>query len=170
MCINAFFNGLSEQVKDLLTPLDLPFELDALVSLASKIDMRLQERDRIRSRSPGLQLGSYPSWGSSPRHSSAPSPTPMTNTKSDSEGPMQTGRTSKKEHLQRCNEGRCIYWRTVLYTAAVQPIRHLCWCVPPKVRTDFAGSSLMRHSSLNLSLSLPHTSILVLMLVLWTIT
>lgn len=47
--VDAFFNGLSEHVKDLLTPLDLPSELDALVSLASKIDKRLLERDRIRS-------------------------------------------------------------------------------------------------------------------------
>ena len=39
----ALVNGLSEHLKD-LTPLDLPSELDALVSLASKIDKRLLGR------------------------------------------------------------------------------------------------------------------------------
>ncbi len=59
--VYAFFNGLSERVKDLLTPLDLPSELNALVSLVSRIDKRLMECDRMRSRPSGLRPGSFPS-------------------------------------------------------------------------------------------------------------
>ena len=51
--VDAFLNGLSERVKDFLTPLDLPSELDALVSLAAKIDKRLLERDRTICFLPG---------------------------------------------------------------------------------------------------------------------
>ena len=37
---DAFLHGLAEPMKDQLTPLKLPFEIDALISLATKIDNR----------------------------------------------------------------------------------------------------------------------------------
>ncbi|KAE8287207.1 hypothetical protein D5F01_LYC15176 [Larimichthys crocea] len=109
--VDAFFNGHSERVKDSLTPLDLPSELDVLVSLASKIDKRLLEHDRTRNF-PSSQLpGSYSSWGPSPRCTPAPALTHATNTRSDTEELMQIEHTrlSPEERLRRCNKGRCIY-------------------------------------------------------------
>lgn len=41
--VDAFHYGLMDSLKDHLTLLDLPFELDALVSLALRIDKRLTE-------------------------------------------------------------------------------------------------------------------------------
>lgn len=55
--VDAFFNILSEWVKDFLTPLDLPSELDALISLAAKIEKRLLEWDRTRGHPPGPESG-----------------------------------------------------------------------------------------------------------------
>ncbi len=49
---NAFYNGLTKTIKDYLTPLDLPSELDALVALASWIDKRLTESHRASFSSP----------------------------------------------------------------------------------------------------------------------
>ncbi|KAF7640671.1 hypothetical protein LDENG_00023900, partial [Lucifuga dentata] len=43
---DAFLHGLAEEVKDQLAPLDLPADLDSLVSLAVKIDNWLSERRR----------------------------------------------------------------------------------------------------------------------------
>lgn len=48
--VDAFLKGLSKRVKDHLMPLDLPLELDALVSLVSKINNRLFEQDQMRCR------------------------------------------------------------------------------------------------------------------------
>ena len=43
---DAFLHGLAEPMKDQLTPLKLPFEIDALISLATKIDNRFHEREK----------------------------------------------------------------------------------------------------------------------------
>lgn len=53
--VDAFYNGLMETIKDHLTSLDLPSELDALVSLVSRIDKRLMER-RCFSLTPAPML------------------------------------------------------------------------------------------------------------------
>ncbi|KAF7640735.1 hypothetical protein LDENG_00019090, partial [Lucifuga dentata] len=49
---DAFRHGLAEEVEDQLSPLDLPADLDSLVSLAIKIDNRLSERRREHSQRP----------------------------------------------------------------------------------------------------------------------
>ncbi|KAK0136995.1 Retrotransposon-derived protein PEG10 [Merluccius polli] len=41
---NVFLKGLSDPIQDLLVPLDLPPDLDSLISLAIRMDNRLQER------------------------------------------------------------------------------------------------------------------------------
>ena len=47
---DAFLKGLSDPIQDLLVPLDLPEDLDSLIALAVRIDHRLKERKRDRSR------------------------------------------------------------------------------------------------------------------------
>ncbi len=41
---DVFLKGLSDQIQDLLVPLDLPSNLDSLITLAIRTDNRLQER------------------------------------------------------------------------------------------------------------------------------
>lgn len=48
--VDAFYNGLSEMLKDQLTLLDLLSELDSLIYLASRIDKRLTEWQRNHYR------------------------------------------------------------------------------------------------------------------------
>ncbi|KAF7644812.1 hypothetical protein LDENG_00215390 [Lucifuga dentata] len=47
---DTFLHGLAEDIKDHLTPLDLPADLDSLISLAIKIDNRLSKQWREHSR------------------------------------------------------------------------------------------------------------------------
>lgn len=42
--ISAFWNGLSDRLKDDLVPLDLPPKLGDLMSLCTKLDLRHRER------------------------------------------------------------------------------------------------------------------------------
>ena len=42
---DAFYNGLSNRIKDELAGRDLPADLDALIALAIQIDARLRERE-----------------------------------------------------------------------------------------------------------------------------
>ncbi len=107
--VDAFFNGLSERLKDHLTPLDLPSELEALIALASRIDKRLLQRERMRLHPVSQRQGFVSSGPSSPPQTTAPVK-PVT-TAHESEEPMQIGhiRLSPEECLRRRNEGRCIY-------------------------------------------------------------
>ncbi len=103
---DAFYNGLSETVKDHLTSLDLPSELDALVSLASRIDKWLMERHRAcalqkqRRPPPTPPQRFQPQSQHLPPAGRPPSP--------DAPEPMQIGhmRLSPAEHQRRMNEGR----------------------------------------------------------------
>ncbi|KAI3364824.1 hypothetical protein L3Q82_001005 [Scortum barcoo] len=47
--ISAFIDGLAEEVKDFLAPLDIPRDFESLVKIASRIDNRLRERERETS-------------------------------------------------------------------------------------------------------------------------
>ncbi|KAI3374155.1 hypothetical protein L3Q82_006021 [Scortum barcoo] len=47
--IGAFMDGLAEEVKDFLAPLDTPRDFESLVEIASRIDNRLRERERETS-------------------------------------------------------------------------------------------------------------------------
>ena len=44
--IDAFMNGLADPIKDCLAPLDLPQDLDTFISMATRVDNRLRERER----------------------------------------------------------------------------------------------------------------------------
>ena len=166
--VDAFLNGRSERVKDFLTPLDLPSELDALVSLAAKIDKRLLERDRTKGFLPGRLPASYPSRSSSPRCSSTPAPTPTTNTRSDTEEPMQIGRTrlSPEERLHKRNEGRRIYCAQMGHFLENCPIRRsgsarqasVLVCTSPSKNRPCRQFSQVTLSSD--SLSFPHSALI----------
>ena len=48
---DAFLHGLAEPIKDQLISLELPSDLDSLISLSIRIDNCLQEREEERARS-----------------------------------------------------------------------------------------------------------------------
>lgn len=114
--LDAFHYGLSDAIKDQMVALDLPRDLDSLISLAIKIDLRLKERERDRSTrraSPTRQWGEahsiqgFSRWYP-PRYQPAADSHPASST---GEEPMQLGRTrlSQEERQRRLQEGRCIY-------------------------------------------------------------
>lgn len=91
---DAFYNGLSDRIKDELAARDLPVDLDALVALAIRIDGRLQEWRREKcSHAPGFSLE------------------PVSGPSGDFPEPMQLGRTclSTEERQHRLRENKCMY-------------------------------------------------------------
>ena len=103
---DAFYNGLSDDIKDELAARDPPEDLDALVATAIRIDRRLQERRRERALICTPQ--SLPRPPASPPTSrfSPPAGAPR-----DSVEPMQLGRTrlSAAERQRRQRENCCMY-------------------------------------------------------------
>lgn len=111
---DIFLKGLSDQIQDLLVPLDLPSDLDSLITLAIRTDNRLQERQRSRTASSaGRHQGCSAVTNPSRRSSSyLPSPIPKRKDSSEEvEEPMQLGRAKlSTEERHRClEEGRCFY-------------------------------------------------------------
>ena len=53
---DAFLHGLSAPLKDQLAPLDLPADLDSVIAMAIRIDKRLTEREKERSRLSPFQV------------------------------------------------------------------------------------------------------------------
>ena len=100
---DAFYNGLSDNIKDELAARDLPADLDALVALSIRIDSRLRERRRERVLSAIPQV---PSSGPSRLPSE-----PVSGISGDTAEPMQLGRTrlSTAERQRRLRENRCMY-------------------------------------------------------------
>lgn len=109
---DIFLKGLSDQIQDLLVPLDLPPDLNSLITLAIRTDNRLQERQRSRNLM-ASPAGRYHATTSSGRSSSClPSPVPRRRGLSEEgEEPMQLGRAklSTEERRRRLQEGRCFY-------------------------------------------------------------
>ena len=101
---DAFYNGLSDRIKDELAARDPPADLDSLVTLAIRIDGRLRERRRERAQSsvPPVSFHSPPRRPSPPAEQSAPSALPE---------PMQLGRAqlSTAERQRRLRENQCLY-------------------------------------------------------------
>uniref|UniRef100_A0AAQ4RCN5 CCHC-type domain-containing protein n=1 Tax=Gasterosteus aculeatus aculeatus TaxID=481459 RepID=A0AAQ4RCN5_GASAC len=108
---DVFLKGLSDQIQDLMVPLDLPPELDSLIALAIRTDNRLQERRRKRvSRWTASVLGSPTArWNIEPQRT-PPEPRFQRPLEGDEE-PMQMGgtRLSREERERRYREGRCFY-------------------------------------------------------------
>lgn len=105
---DAFLDGLSETLKDELAPLDLPADMDFLITLAIKINKCLMEREKRSCSYPSLQQrqqsSSSSSWRRFPSDDSAvPSSAP--------EEPMQLGRTRLylEKRQRRVSEGRCLF-------------------------------------------------------------
>lgn len=107
---DAFLSGLSEEIKDLLAPLDIPTDLNALISLAVKIDNRLVERKRERSQR-ATHLPTYSRQQRAGERSPELSVSGSSSSPVAPEEPMQLGRTrlSPEERQKRMSEGRCIY-------------------------------------------------------------
>lgn len=113
--IDAFRNGLSETIKDHLAPLELPQDLESLISMSIRVDNRLRERERERRRTAtrhpshqGRSLDKQPSWDPLFHSSSGPAGTAPSQAP---EEPMQLGRTriSPEERRRRLQEGCCFY-------------------------------------------------------------
>uniref|UniRef100_A0A3B3IGM8 Retrotransposon gag domain-containing protein n=1 Tax=Oryzias latipes TaxID=8090 RepID=A0A3B3IGM8_ORYLA len=101
---DMFYEGLSERVKDELAARELPRRINDLMSLAARIDRRIQERGRERHRN-----------SLNPRVYHEPqcrfSPKPSLISGSNMEEPMQLGRTqlSKEERDRRFQQNLCFY-------------------------------------------------------------
>uniref|UniRef100_A0AAQ4QF93 Retrotransposon gag domain-containing protein n=1 Tax=Gasterosteus aculeatus aculeatus TaxID=481459 RepID=A0AAQ4QF93_GASAC len=90
---NVFLKGLSEQIQNLMVPLDLPPELDSLIALAIRTDSRLQERRRKRgSRFTAPALGRPTARRNVEPQRTPPDPRIRCPFEGDEE-PMQMGRT-----------------------------------------------------------------------------
>ncbi|KAG5857209.1 hypothetical protein ANANG_G00016760 [Anguilla anguilla] len=120
---SIFYSGLNENIKDELAVRDDTTNLDALVSLASRLDNRLRERRRERARhsTPG-----QPFPGPSRRPASRPSAPPRSPSPSpDSEEPMEMGRArvTPGERSRREREGLCFYCGQAGHLRASCPLR-----------------------------------------------
>ena len=108
---DTFFKGLANAILERLLPIDLPSDLDSLISLAIRTDNRLEELKTLqqecaetRTIRPQTTTSWVPSTGPSLERD-RPALTPQT------EEPMQMGRAQlpPKECERRMREGRCLY-------------------------------------------------------------
>ncbi|KAM9724400.1 uncharacterized protein ACNS7B_019465 [Menidia menidia] len=111
--IDAFLHGLGATIRDLLTPLDIPENLDEVIALVTKIDKRLAEREeeknRYRPRSRGFN--STPQGLMVEDFRDRPSGAIGSSRLQAEEEPMQLGRTrlTPAEKQRRLQEGCCFY-------------------------------------------------------------
>ena len=96
--ISAFYDGLSDLLKDGLATLETPNDLETFVSLAIQLDNRLRECHRTQPHVRRSADVPAPSWS------------PVSTTSSDPE-PMLIGGThlSQAERDRRRREGLCYY-------------------------------------------------------------
>ncbi|XP_078804461.1 uncharacterized protein LOC144992408 [Oryzias latipes] len=87
---DAFLEGLSEELKDHLAPLELPSSLEPLIALTIRIDNRLQDRRRGRREAGTSYRVSPVDHGRITTHSSSVTSTAVP--AAPSEEPMQLGR------------------------------------------------------------------------------
>ncbi|KAK5885830.1 hypothetical protein CesoFtcFv8_016927 [Champsocephalus esox] len=100
--LDAFYNGLSDRLKDELAARDLPADLDELVALSIRIDCRLRERRRERVFSVAPQAPPLPSAHATEQ---------VRGGFSNSSEPMQLGRTRlpEAERQRRLQDNCCLY-------------------------------------------------------------
>lgn len=123
---DAFLNGLNDNLKDQLAPLDLPKTLDELIALAIKIDRRLTERELEKFRSTPQPYRGRHNLQRSPGHGAGnfqECPTAVAHP--GEEEPMQLGRTrlTPEERQKRFREGRCIYCGLLGHLLATCPAK-----------------------------------------------
>uniref|UniRef100_A0A673C2N3 Retrotransposon gag domain-containing protein n=1 Tax=Sphaeramia orbicularis TaxID=375764 RepID=A0A673C2N3_9TELE len=128
---DAFRRGLSGVIKDQLAPLEEPADLDSLISMATRLDIRNRERDQERQYEDGGRSfqSALPYPSTSAQRPNVPSAPPA-----GEEVPMQLGRThiSPAERQRRRQEGRCFYCgqqghlRAVKREASVSPVPGNC--------------------------------------------
>lgn len=126
--MSVFTNGLNEQLKDELAIKDEFVDLDSLISAAIKLDNRIRERRRDRTRQRSfLQT---PAFSQSRVGSNLPLPLKSVQSspvsQDSAEEPMQLGRThlTPAERLRRIQSGECIYCGQrghFIYTCPVRP-------------------------------------------------
>ncbi len=111
---DMFFHGLADYVKDEIYALELPTSLDGLVSLAIRVDARLQQRGQRARRA---------SADNRPDH--LPIPYRDTDIGFAEPEPMQMGRPrlSLEEKGRRRNEGLCLYCGAAGHIAAQCPVK-----------------------------------------------
>ncbi len=111
---DMFFHGLADYVKDEIYALELPTSLDGLVSLAIRVDARLQQRgQRARRASADNRLDHLPiPYRDADIGFAEPEP-------------MQMGRPrlSLEEKWRRRNEGLCLYCGAAGHIAAQCPVK-----------------------------------------------
>lgn len=104
---DAFYQGLSEEVKDELSTRDAPKDLQELETLAARIDMRLHERRLEKSTSSRTyHVENFPR-----PQPSVTAPPLSASPISPAEEPMQIGRSrlSPQERERRRKSGLCFY-------------------------------------------------------------
>lgn len=113
---DTFVKGLSDNIQDLLVPLDLPDDLDSMIALAVRTDNRIKDRRKdglqaavCQDSSRGRILPATHVWEDS-AHRSSPATQSMV-FPDPSEEPMRLGRAklSTEERRRRLQEGRCFY-------------------------------------------------------------
>lgn len=117
----VYYEGLYDDIKDHLAPLDHPVDLHSLVCLAVKIDDHLEARQRKRdNRSPFASLHRW-----QPLHGSELPIAPYKNSMG-SEELMQLGHTrlTPEEYQQQITERRCICYGQRWPYLAVWPLKH----------------------------------------------
>lgn len=110
---DAFFQGLSGNIKDHLVSMDLPEDLDSLIAVAIKIDKRITERDQDRGRLPVRAPPHQSGRGAASDRPNRlrPLSTSCAPPADTMEEPMQLGNTRlpHEERLRRQRDGRCFY-------------------------------------------------------------
>lgn len=116
---DAFYNGLSERIKDELAARDPPKDVNALIDLSIRIDQRLRDRRRERGiRGPNLP----PAFLSASSPPPVKEPTPFSVTDPE---PMQLGRSklSQAERERRMSHKLCLYCGQSGHMVRVCPVK-----------------------------------------------
>ncbi len=110
----CFFHGLADYVKDEIYALELPTSLDGLVSLAIRVDARLQQRGQRARRASAVNRLDHLSIPYRDADVGFSEPEPMQ---------MGRSRLSLEEKRRRRNEGLCLYCGAAGHIAAQCPVK-----------------------------------------------